>query len=217
MKIVVLGATGNLGSRFTSQAATAGHQVVAFARTPESVEVHTGVTTVKGAAEDTAALAAAARDADAMVVSITGSMKDATFMQRTLPKIIDAAKQAGVSSIVLVSAFGAGDTADKASGFAKLIYRTVLGKFFRDKAAADKVLQASGLDWSIVYPVNLKDAPALAEGPKVKSLSQVAKVPGLPTLPFDSAAAGLLRVVTDSSTVGQRLLITTPHGWKPVL
>jgi len=216
MKIVVLGATGNVGSRFIAQAVTAGHQVVAFARTPESVTTQPGVTTAKGAAEDTAALAAAADGADALVVSITGSTKDATFMQRTLPRIIDAATQARVSRIVLVSAFGAGDTADKASGFARLIYRTVLGKFFGDKAAADALLQASGLDWSIVYPVNLKDAPALAEGPAVKPLSEVGKVPGLPTLPFDSAAAGLLRVVTDPAAIGQRVLITTPQGWKPV-
>ncbi len=53
---------------------------------------------------------------------------------------------------VLVSAFGAGDTAEKASGFARLIYRTVFGKFFADKAASDAMLTASGLDHTIVYP-----------------------------------------------------------------
>lgn len=215
MKIVVLGATGNVGSRFTAQAATSGHEVVAYARRPEAVKVQPGVTTAKGSAEDTTALAAAAKGADAILVSITGSTRDATFMQRTLPKIIDAAKQTGVSRIVLVSAFGAGDTAAKASGFARLVYRTVMGKFFADKAVADKLLQSSGLDWTIVYPVNLKDATALPESAAVKPLAQVGKVPGLPTLPFENAAAGILSVVTDPATVGQRLLITTPKGWKP--
>lgn len=217
MKIVVLGATGNVGSRVTTQAVKAGHQVVAFARKPEAVEPQPGVTTTKGAAEDTAALAASAQYADAILVSITGSTKDATFMQRMIPKITAAANQAGVKRIVLVSAFGAGDTADKASGFARLIYRTVLGKFFDDKAASDALLQSSGLDWTIVYPVNLKNTAALPEGPVVKSLSQVGKVPGLPTLPFDNAAAGILQVITDPKTIGQRILITTPKGWKPVI
>lgn len=215
MKIVVLGATGNVGSRFTTQAVKAGHEVLAYARKPETVTTQAGVTTAKGSAEDTAALAAAARGADAILVSITGPMKDATFMQRALPKITAAAKQAGVSRIVLVSAFGAGDTAEKASGFARLIYRTVLGKFFGDKAASDKLLQSSGLDWTIAYPVNLKNAATLPEGAAVKPLAQVGKVPGLPTLPFDDAAAALVAVVTSSATVGQRLLITTPKGWKP--
>ncbi|SNU01352.1 Putative NADH-flavin reductase [Ruaniaceae bacterium KH17] len=215
MKIVVLGATGNVGSRFTEQAVKAGHQVVAFARTPESVAALPGVTTVQGAAEDTAALAAAAHGADAILVSITGPMKDSSFMQCTLPKITAAAQQAGVSRIVLVSAFGAGDPAEKASGFARLLYRTVLGKFFREKAASDRLMQSSGLDWTIMYPVNLKDADALPEGAAVKAPNQVRKVPGLPTLPFESAAAGILRVITDPGTIGQRILITTPNGWKP--
>ncbi|SDJ48491.1 Putative NADH-flavin reductase [Frankineae bacterium MT45] len=215
MKIVVLGATGKVGSRFTTLAVEAGHQVVAFARKPEAVKPQSGVTTAKGAAEDTAALAAAAEGADALLVSITGSMRDASFMQRTLPKVIAAAKQAGVTRIVLVSAFGAGDTAKKASGVARLMYRTVLGKFFGDKAASDQLLQSSGLDWTIVYPVNLKDAAALPDGAAVKTLAQVGKVPGLPTLPFDNAAAAILGVITDPASIGQRVLITTPKGWKP--
>jgi len=92
----------------------------------------------------------------------------------------------------------------------------VLAKFFGDKAASDAQLQKSDLDWTIVYPVNLKDAAALPEGPAVKPLSEVGKVPGLPTLPFDSAAAGILQVVTDPETIGQRILVTTPRGWKPL-
>jgi len=120
-----------------------------------------------------------------------------------------------VSRIVLISAFGAGDTAKKASGFARLIYRTALAKFFADKAASDKLLQASGLEWTIVYPVNLKDAPALPEGAVVKPLNEVGKVPGLPTLPFDNAATALVDIVTSRDAVGQRLLITTPRGWRP--
>lgn len=216
MKIIVLGATGNIGSRFITQAAKAGHQIIAFARRPEAVKTQPGVSTAKGTAEDGALLAAAAEGADAILVSITGSTKDATFMQRTLPTITGAAKQAGVKRIVLVSAFGAGDTANKASVFARLIYRTVLGKFFADKAASDTLLQASSLDWTIVYPVNLKDSAALPGGPAVKRLTQVGKVPGLPSLPFDDAAAGILQIITDPETVGQRILITTPKGWKPL-
>lgn len=214
MKIVVLGAAGNVGSRFTRQAAAAGHQIVAYARRPEAVAPAAGVTVAKGAAEDVVPLAAALEGADAVLVSITGSTRDATFMQRTLPKIIQATEQAGVKRVVLVSVFGAGDTAGKASGFARLIYRTLLGKFLADKAAADQLLQTSGLDWTIAYPVNLKDAAALS-GETVKPLEEVDTVPGLPTLPMDNAAAALLDIITDPATIGQRLLVTTAKGWRP--
>lgn len=215
MRIVVLGATGNVGSRLTVQAASAGHQVVAFARRPDAVATLEGVTVVAGAAEDVAALEQAATGADAVVVSITGKMSDGYFMHQRLPGIITATKQAGVRRLVLVSVFGAGDTSDKASGIGCLIYKTALGRFLKDKAPADQILEGSGLDWTIVYPVNLKAAPALPEGASIKNLSDVAKVPGLPTLPLDNAAAAILEVVTSPETIGQRLLITTPTGFRP--
>lgn len=56
MRILVLGATGNVGSRLTEQAASAGHQVVAFVRRPDAVATREGVRVVAGSAEDTAAL-----------------------------------------------------------------------------------------------------------------------------------------------------------------
>ncbi|MWB99324.1 NAD(P)-dependent oxidoreductase [Agromyces seonyuensis] len=214
MRIVVLGATGNVGSRLTARAASAGHQVVAFARRPEAVASREGVTVVAGSAEDAVALEQAARGADAVVVSITGKMSDGSFMQKRLPGIIAATKQAGVRRLILISVFGAGDTSGRASGIGRLIYKTALSKFLRDKAAADQILQRSGLDWTIVYPVNLKAAPALPQGASVKNLGEVAKVPGLPTLPLDNAAAAVLDIVTDPGTIGQRLLITTPTGFK---
>ncbi|MFE6736703.1 NAD(P)-dependent oxidoreductase [Microbacterium sp. NPDC057650] len=214
MRIVVLGATGNVGSRLTAQAASEGHQVVAFARRPDAVATGEGVTVVAGSAEDVVSLEQAAKGADAVVVSITGKMSDGSFMQQRLPGIITATKQAGVRRLILVSVFGAGDTAGKASAFGRLIYKTALSKFLRDKAAADQILQRSGLDWTIVYPVNLKAAPALSQGASIKNLSEVARVPGLPTLPLDNAAAAIMDVVTDPRTIGQRLLITTPTGFK---
>lgn len=214
MKIVVVGAAGNVGSRTVVEGLAAGHEVVAYVRRPEAVAPRAGLVIAAGGAEDAGALAAAAKGADVVVVSITGPTKDATFMQRTLPMIVEGMKQAGVERLVLVSAFGVGDTADKASGFARLIYRTVLGKFFGDKAASETILPGSGLDWTIVYPVNLKDAPALPET-TVKRLDEVGKVPGLPTLPFENVAKALVQIADDASLIGARVLVTTPKGWKP--
>lgn len=215
MKIVVIGANGNVGSRTVDAALTAGHEVIAYVRRPETVAAKAGLSVVKGEAADVAALASAATGADAVIVSITGSMKDATFMQRTLPNVIEAVTQAKAARLVLVSVFGAGDTAQKASGFARLIYRTVLGRFLADKAAADQLLTDSGLDYAIAYPVNLKDAPALPET-GITLISEVSVVPGLPTLPYSNAGAALVTIATDPAYSRQRVLVTTPTGWKPV-
>ena len=214
MKIAILGATGNVGSRTLKEAIAAGHTLVAYARRPDAVGRLTGVTVVSGELDDTDALAAAISGADALIVTITGPVRDNTFTQRTLPGIIKAAQDAGTGRLVLVSAFGAGDTASKASGFARLIYRTALKGFLDDKAAAEKLLPASGLAWTIVYPVNLKDAPAL-DSAAVKLLSNVRRVPGLPTLPFANAAKALVEVTVNAEYTCQRVLVTTPAGWKP--
>jgi uncharacterized protein YbjT (DUF2867 family) len=191
----------------------AGHQVVAYVRRPEAVSDAKGVQIIKGDVQDSGALAHAAEGADAIIVAITGAVSDGSFMQRAVPDIIQAAKTADVKRIVMVSAFGAGDTADKAAWFMKLAYRTVLGKFFRDKAASDALLEQSGLDYTIVYPVNLKDAPASINA-VAKPLDQVDKVPGMPTLPFTNVAQELVKIVADPESIGQRILITTAKGWK---
>lgn len=215
MKIVVVGATGNVGSRVVDEALGSGHQVVAYARRPEAIRNRAGLSVVKGELADVAALADAAAGAEAVIVSITGSMKGTTFMQRSLPQVIEAMKRAPGARLVLVSAFGAGDTAAKASWFMKLAYRVVLGKFFADKAAADKLLASSGIEYTIVYPVNLKDAPALGRA-TVLPLEHVAAVPGMPTLPFPDAARALVEIAADPSSAGARVLVTTPSGFRPI-
>ncbi|MGY0541513.1 NAD(P)-dependent oxidoreductase [Nocardioides sp. YJ-D4] len=214
MKIAILGATGNVGSHTLKEAVTAGHEVIAYARRPEAVERLAGVTVVPGELDDTAALTAAITGAETLIISITGPVRDKTFTQRTLPGILTSARESGTGRVVLVSAFGAGDTADKASPFARLLYRTILKGFFDDKAAAEKLLPTSGPTWTVAYPVNLKDAPAL-DTTTIKAMDQVGKVPGLPTLPFSNAAKALVEIATSDAYANQRVLITTPNGWKP--
>lgn len=211
MKILILGATGNVGGAAMREALGVGVEVVAYARRPQALAPAPGLTVVGGELADVAALAAAADGVDAVVVSVTGSPRDGSFAQRTLPGIIDATRRAGVSRLVQVSAFGAGDTAAKASWFARLIYRRVLGGFFRDKAIAEALLPASGLDYVVVYPVNLKAAPALAEA-AVVPIEEVASVPGLPTLPFANAGRAVLQLATATPPASRRVLVTTPSG-----
>ena len=68
MKIVVIGANGNVGSRVVDAALAAGTEVVAYVRRPETVTAKPGLTVTAGDATDVAALTAAARGAQAVVV-----------------------------------------------------------------------------------------------------------------------------------------------------
>ncbi|AXG81733.1 NAD(P)-dependent oxidoreductase [Streptomyces paludis] len=216
MKIVVLGATGNIGSHVVKEALSRGHEVVAYVRDPGAMAPRAGLTVVPGSLDDRPAMAKAFAGADAVISAIGVALrakKPVDLMRRTLPLITAAAEDAGVERFVLVSAFGVGDTAAKASPLGRLVYRTVVAAIFKDKELSEESLPATGLNWTVVHPVNLKesaDAPAAA----VRRLDRVTRVPGLPTLPFASVARALVEIAADRDLSGQRLLITTEKGWK---
>ncbi|MGW1786648.1 NAD(P)-dependent oxidoreductase, partial [Streptomyces sp. NPDC002143] len=67
MKIVVLGATGNIGSHVVKEALSQGHEVVAYVRNPDAVQPQAGVTVVQGSLDDRAALAKAFAGGDAVI------------------------------------------------------------------------------------------------------------------------------------------------------
>ncbi|MFF3376605.1 NAD(P)-dependent oxidoreductase [Streptomyces sp. NPDC002680] len=217
MKIAVLGATGNIGSHVTKEALSQGYEVVAYVRNPDAIRPQAGLTVVQGSLDDRAAMAKAFVGSDAVISAVGVALrakKPVDLMRRTLPVVTDAVRDAGVERFVLVSAFGVGETAAKASLLGRLVYRTVVAAIFKDKELSEETLPASGLNWTIVHPVNLKEAPAVPTA-TVKRLDQVAKVPGLPTLPFVNAARALIEIAGDRELAGQRVLVTTEKGWKP--
>ncbi|MFE2963700.1 NAD(P)-dependent oxidoreductase [Streptomyces sp. NPDC059340] len=217
MKIVVLGATGNIGSHVVKEGLSQGHEVVAYVRNPDAVQPRSGLTVVRGSLDDRAAMAKAFAGSDAVISAVGVALrakKPIDLMRRTLPVVTAAAQDAGVERFVLVSAFGVGDTVAKASFLGQLVYKTVVAAIFKDKELSEKSLPVSGLNWTIVHPVNLKEAPA-APAATVKRLDQVGKVPGLPTLPFANVARALVEIAGDRGLAGQRMLVTTEKGWKP--
>ena len=60
MKIAVVGASGNAGSRITAELARRGHAVTAIARNPDKIAALPSVTAVKGDAHDQAGAGRAA-------------------------------------------------------------------------------------------------------------------------------------------------------------
>jgi len=70
MKIAVIGASGNAGSRITAELASRGHAVTAIARHPEKIARSANVVPTKGDASDEASLALLLRGHDAAISSI---------------------------------------------------------------------------------------------------------------------------------------------------
>lgn len=163
MKILVLGVTGRTGHQVAAQALAQGHAVTALVRSPaalpitdERLRVVTGDTT-----RDQSAVAEAVRGQD-VVVSALGrrnSFKSEHLIERSMRVVVPAMEAAGVRRLILVSAFGVGESHRDAPLLPRIMYRLLLRDIFADKKAAEDQVKRSGLDWTIVYPVLLTDGP----------------------------------------------------------
>ena len=96
------------------------------------------------------------------VVSALGrrrSFSSDHLMERSMRAIAPAMQREGVRRLVVVSAFGVGETWRDAPLVLRLMHRTLLRDIFADKKMAQDYVQATPLDWTFVYPVALTDGP----------------------------------------------------------
>jgi uncharacterized protein YbjT (DUF2867 family) len=209
MKFAVLGATGATGQLFTTAALAAGHEVSALVRSPEKLPKRPGLTAVVGDARDADAVSRTMQGADALVSTIgSGSSRNPNnLIVETTRAILSAAGQSALRRIVMQSAFGVGDSYPKASFLMHLGYR-LAPKLFIDKAAGEKLLRASDLDWTIVYPGVLTNKPKTGNV-TASDLTEVPRIPGMPRISRADVADFLLHAATHDSWTRRVTVITT--------
>ncbi|MBY8885987.1 SDR family oxidoreductase [Streptomyces sp. PTM05] len=163
MRLLVLGATGPTGRRIVDQALAAGDRVTAFVRDPARLPAtgHADALTVhRGDATRRADVAAAAEGVDAVLVALgSGNSVRSDIASRSTAALIPALGDAGVDRVVMLSAYGVGETAKDAGLVMRAAYRIAMRSLFDDKAKADAALRASPLAWTLVYPVTLTNGP----------------------------------------------------------
>jgi uncharacterized protein YbjT (DUF2867 family) len=213
MRLVVLGATGATGRQLVDQAIARGHEVVAYVRRPGALTPREGLEVVAGQLSDAPGLTAAMTGADAVVCAIgPAGVKEllrTDLMRRTLPAVAAAMTAAGVRRLVLMSAYGVGDTARSASWPAKLTFATAMRATYRDKEVAEGRLAGTGLAVTTLYPTMLTNEPS-SVALDVRDAATATRVRGMPRIPRAAVATALLDAVEDPSTAGRRLLVTRP-------
>lgn len=146
MKIAVVGASGNAGSRITAELARRGHTVTAIARHPEKIALLPGVTAKRGDVMDQAALAQLLAGHDAAISSVHFTASDPA-------KLIGAAKDSRVGRYLVVG--GAGSL-EVAPGVALVTTPTfpVAYKAEAEKGAAflDLLGREKELNWTFLSP-----------------------------------------------------------------
>ena len=160
MLIALFGATGRTGRLVLERLQARGDQVRALARDPRKLVPHPGLAAIAGDARDVAAVRRVVAGADAIVCCL--GMQDitvpATDFSDSVRTIVDAARAAGVRRVVAIAS--AGVLPDARGG---LRNQHGLPAAFANIAAEHtrnlRTLEASGLDWTLMCPIDLVDAP----------------------------------------------------------
>jgi uncharacterized protein len=102
MNIVLIGASGMIGSRIRKELVSRGHRVTAVVRNPSKVEAGPGVTVVQGDVNDAAALAEVLGGADAVVLSYIPPAGNEQQLIPATQSLFAAMKKAGVQRAIVV-------------------------------------------------------------------------------------------------------------------
>ena len=159
MKLAIFGATGRVGSEILKRSLQDGHQVIALQRSPK-LDKHPNLETVFGNVRNGKDIERSIQGADA-VISALGTDKTTTLTD-AMPSIIESMKRQGIKRIITIGTAGILNSRLETG---KLRYQG--GDSNRKLTFAaeqhDKVyrmLEQSGLDWTIVCPTYLPDGDA---------------------------------------------------------
>jgi hypothetical protein len=146
MKIAVIGASGNAGSRISAELARRGHSVTAIVRNPEKIAAQANVTPTKGDVMDQAGLARLLAGHDAAISSVH-------FLASDPVRLIAAAKESKVGRYLVVGGAGSLEVAPgvrlvTTPGF-PVVYKAEAekGAAFLDLLRAEKEL-----NWTFLSP-----------------------------------------------------------------
>ena len=127
-RILVFGATGQIGGIFTEKAIKAGHTVVAFVRNKSKFKFanDSNVEVIEGNATDKDAVTAAMANVDIVISGLGNSPKSKVFiLEKAYSNIIEAAEDmANPPRCILISSIGIGGS----SPFVKFLLTMIAGK-----------------------------------------------------------------------------------------
>ena len=160
MKVIIFGSTGPTGRQVVRQALEQGHDVTAFARSPEKIDQkHEKLQVVKGDVLDFAAVEHALQRQDAVICTLGLQPKDKSNLRANGTKnIIRAMEKTGIRRFICQSSYGVGDTSEMLPFLMKyLIVPFILHRAFADHEIQENYIKESQLDWIIARPAALTD------------------------------------------------------------
>ena len=201
MRILILGASKGTGALACGIALERGHEVTAFARSPQKLALeHAKLTRKVGDFHNQVSVAEAVPGHDAVIItasaaSMAGFKENPNYYSTGTGYTIAAMKAAGVKRLVVLSAFGAGDTfAISPFVLKRVIIPLMLKAPYADHDRQEELTMQSGLEWIIARPTRLTDGPAR---------KQYKKQPKLERVPMAISRADTAEFLVDAATTNE--------------
>ena len=201
MKIAVIGASGNAGSRISAELARRGHSVTAIARNPEKIAAQANVTPTRGDVMDQAGLARLLAGHDAAISSVH-------FLASDPAKLIAAAKESKVGRYLVVGGAGSLEVAPgvrlvTTAGF-PVAYKAEAekGAAFLDLLRAEKEL-----NWTFLSPSALFVAGERTGKFRLGTDQLLTATDGKSSISFEDFAVALADEIERPAHIRQRFTV----------
>ncbi|WP_440119595.1 NAD(P)-dependent oxidoreductase [Paenibacillus sp. QZ-Y1] len=162
MHILVLGATGRVGSHIVAHALQDGHHVTALVRTPGKIQTHDhNLTIIQGNVLHQDELVRATHGMDVVISAL--NTDGTTTLSESMPLLIQAMHKEGIQRIITVGTAG---ILQSATSPHMLRYQSSESRRKSTRAAEEhhrvySLLKESTLQWTIVCPTYLPDGERL--------------------------------------------------------
>jgi len=206
MKISILGGSGRTGLWVIKEGLERGHEIFALLRTPRKIDVQSEhLHLIEGVPTSLDNVRETVKGTDAVVIALNINRKsDLPWAKVTSPldlisssvkNAIQVMQEEGITRIISISAYGVGDTRAKINAFGRaFLFGTNVKYAYLDHERQEKLIAASGLDWTIIRPVYLKG------GNKVKDI--IATVNGKPKPKGSVIRRNLARFIVTCAETG---------------
>jgi len=146
MNIVLIGATGAIGSRILDEALRRGHAVTAFTRDPRKLEARQGMTVSAGSTTDGPALTRLIKGHDVAVVSVKWNEND-------IGRVIDVIRKAGVKRCLFVIGAGSLLRKDGRTHLEHMADKGIQPPTSKPASLAyEEIRKVKDLDWTAISP-----------------------------------------------------------------
>ncbi|WP_296703057.1 NAD(P)-dependent oxidoreductase [Thiocapsa sp. UBA6158] len=203
MQIALFGATGGTGRQVLEQAVAAGHNVTLLVRDPAKIEAHSGVTLIHGDVLDQEATSRCVQGSDAVICVLGSGVGVEPVEAQGTQRVLEAMQANGVRRLIAVTSLGVGDSREQVGADFQQAMDTVLQPIIAAKTEQERLIRASGLDWTIVRPGGLGDGPRTGD---YRSGTDPSLMAGL--VSRADVAEFVLRQLTDASYLHQCPAVT---------